>query len=504
MTPSQVFALVSNSLALITTLSVVLLVIFQRNWRTRTNQSLLQSLGSLAILEGGTLLTLTGRLADLPDSAVEHLFNVTLIGFFLATLTGLALLLHMANAMKDAWVIISRTGVAALVVLQPALWDHHLFRFSKPLHKTLMGSPYTGLGRIAAGVCAIYIVLTLFAGWRYRKQINAPLLVAPVMSFAAIQALTISTSALRELALTGASGGIASLLLGYHLIEHLDPRTSQARWMKTICAVSQVMGDTRSLEATLTTLAGHTRQLIRADVVTILRAIDTDRLEIVAASGQEPSMIGRQIRIGEGLAGRVMQTLSPMRVDDYHLWNGRAAHFDDVPIYASISVPLITNGGLVGTMNAHESSPGRVFTNHEQAILELLAPQVAITMAAARLEHDVHMTQTYLQAVMEYENAAAMIFDSAGRLCESNTAAQRYLRILLGEVGDPITVTQVAAQAEGEKLMHALARWMADPSFTPTLESEFPSLGWLIVDLRTITLNKPALLMVLRQPRHSR
>ena len=79
MTALQAFALASNSLALIVTLSVGLLVIYQR---PRNIQSSLQYLGSLALLQGGTLLTLTARLTDLSDAVIEHLFNITLIGFF--------------------------------------------------------------------------------------------------------------------------------------------------------------------------------------------------------------------------------------------------------------------------------------------------------------------------------------------------------------------------------------------------------------------------------------
>ncbi len=502
MTPVQVFALASNSLALMITLSVGLLVIFQR---PRSRQTLGQFLGSLALLQSGTLLTLTARLADLPDTLIENLFNITLIGFFLVTLTGLALLLHMANAMKDAWVLLSRTGVATLIVLQPALWDHRLFRFADPLDTTLMGSPYTHLGQIAAGTCALYLGSLLVAGWRYWDQIAAPLLVAPVMGLGAIQLLMIISGTLRELALTGTAGGIASLMLGYYLIEYLgfDPGTSQARWMKASRALSQAISDTRQLDQTLADLAALARRLTRADAVTILRAVDSHQLEIVAMAGEDSSLVGRKIRSGEGLAGRVMQTLSPMRIDNYHVWNGRITAFDDVPIYAIVSVPLIYNGKLVGAINAHQTSPGRVFTNREQAILEWLAPQAAIMLAAARLDRDLGTTQAYLRAVMDHNRAAVMIFDSAGKLCESNTAAQRVLRILVDDSTDSIMVTRVVEHAQNENFIYALARWMADPAFMPSLEVDYPSIGSLIVDLRTITLghSKPALLMIMHEPR---
>jgi putative methionine-R-sulfoxide reductase with GAF domain len=381
---------------------------------------------------------------------------------------------------------------------------YRLFRFADPLNQTLMGSPYTNVGRIAAGMCALYLALMLVAGWRYRRQIAAPLVVVPVMGLGVIQALTIISSTLRELALAGAVGGVASLVLAYHLIENLgfDPGTSQARWMKTIGAVSRVISDTRQFEQTLTDLAALARRLTHAGAVTILRAVDTNQFEIVAMAGEDTALLGRTIRGGEGLTGRVMQTLSPMRIDDYDIWNGRITALDDVPIHAMVSVPLIYNGKLVGAINAHETAPGRVFIDREQAILEWLAPQAAITLAAHRLDHDLNTARAYLQSVMDDRRAAVMIFDSTGKLCESNTASQRVLRILVDDATDSILVTRIVEQAQNEHLTHALARWMSDPASTPSLEVDFPSIGRLIVDLRTIRLERsgPGLLMIMREP----
>jgi hypothetical protein len=95
-----------------------------------------------------------------------------------------------------------------------------------------------------------------------------------------------------------------------------------------------------------------------------------------------------------------------------------------------------------------------------------------------------------------------MIFDSAGKLCESNTAAQRVLRILVDNTIDSISVTRVVEQTQDESFIHALAQWMADPAFRPSLEVDFPSIGSLLVDLRTIISedSKPALLMTMREP----
>src|SRR3990172_3985613 len=159
-------ALLFNALAFAPTLSMLLLVFWQDR-HTERGRALFQFLGSLVLFQGTTFLTHFSLLADFPDFLVENCLNLTLAAFALVILSALALLIHTSAAMKDAWAIVCRTGVTALIVAQPALWRHGMVRLPSPLNERLFGAPYTDLGRLMVVICIGYIGLGLWAAQRY-------------------------------------------------------------------------------------------------------------------------------------------------------------------------------------------------------------------------------------------------------------------------------------------------------------------------------------------------
>ncbi|MCD4686586.1 MAG: GAF domain-containing protein [Anaerolineae bacterium] len=482
------FSLIFNLLALAFTLSVLLLSFLWRNWRTGTGRALLQFLFSLALLQSSTLITHTGLLADFSEGLVKIFVNLASLSFFLVSLASLMLILQAANALQAAWDLICRMGIAGLVILQPGVWQHGVINLPAQLDETLFGSPYTNLGQALAVLSVMYIGLTLFAGWYYWRRIDAPLLVLPLLLISVVQLTSLTFSDVREYTLTGVLGGIISGVLGFYLILRLEltPQSPQLHWLKAI--TNTAIGPTQSLPLrdTLTNIAEQLRRLLRTDSVAILLAIGPDRLEVVTVAGQVAVAVGRQISVGEGLSGRVMQTLQTMRVDDYQSWNGRAIYFADLPYCASISVPLIHEGKLIGVINVHEIAPGRRFDDQDQAILEMLAPQVTLYLAQARLQHNLHVTQTYFKTVMEQHDAAMLIFDAAGILREVNTHAQTYLQTMFGPDATVPTAIELAGHAQDVGLTEALVQWAIDPTQPYTVQTSYAELGILTIQLQAI------------------
>jgi PAS domain-containing protein len=484
MTAPLIISFLLTTLSLIVTSGVLLLVLW-RNRDTRVGRALFQLLGCLALLQAATLFTHISLLADFSDSFVEHILKLTLICFGLVAVAALSMLIHAADAMKEIWPIICRSGITVIVVLQPALWENDIFNLEKPLNHTLFGGPYTDLGMVVISILGAYMGLALFAGWNYWRRINAPLLAGAVLALVGAQTASLSIPSLRELSLTAATSGFVSGVIGYHLLHQSDltPRPIQTHWLQ---AASHTPPNPQAVTGILNGIAEQARLLVRTDVVGILLAIGPDRLEVAATAGPGQAMVGRQVRIGEGLAGRVMQALQPMRVDHYSNWNGRAADFDDMVFYASLSVPLIYRGDLVGTLNANETSPGRVFTHHDQMLLELLAPQAAITIATSRLERELQAAQSYLQAILTNTTDAIMIFDGSGVLQHANPTAQHYFHHLLNPTNQAPTAIQIAACTQDSQLTDALVRWTTNAPIMDELEIGCEGLGRFAVQLRTI------------------
>jgi putative methionine-R-sulfoxide reductase with GAF domain len=477
MTAPLVLSILLDVLALVFTLSVLLLVLWQHTY-TSSGWALAQYLGSLALLQGSTFVAHFGLMADFPDFLVEGLVHLTIIGFALTMLTSLALVLHMAHRMQEAWIVICRSGVAGLVVLQPVLWQHGLLRLPDPLDEHLFGSPYTSTGQVLVIVGAAYLVLTVATTWHYRRRIDALVVIVAVIGVAVAQFATMTVGTLRELSLAAIVGGVFSGMLGYDLIRQaqLTPRSS---WLRTLHDATQAITRQQSVEQVLSHIAERTRLLIGTDTVSVLTAVDADRLQVTAMAGQHSAILGRYMQAGDGLAGRVMQTRQPMRISSYQTWDGRAADFETLPYYASMSVPLVYQDELVGVLNVHESTPERVFNNHDQMILELLAPQVAAAIGQFRLSSELDTIQQFLDALMTHTPAAVFLFGKDGHLRQANATAHHHLQAIAGDAA-ALTASELAAQAQDNRLTLALAGDMTEPL---TLDTSYPALGQVSVSL---------------------
>lgn len=491
---SPVIVLTWQALALILSFSVALLLIFWHQWRTALGRAMLEFVGSIMLLQAGTLMTHVAVFASLDDALIKGCATVAVSGFYLVALTSLALLLHAAQAMKDAWELVSRVGVTALVLGQPALWQHSLLAYPSPLEHDLFASPYTRLGTVAALVCGGFVVMTLYTGWRYWRRIDAAPLTGTVMLLAGLQGMLLLSAPAREYALTSAGGSMVCPALGYHLVRQFEnrPQPSQMRWLNAVRSAGAIVMAHCDVPTCLHRIAEHTRELLHTDTVYVLKTIGPDRLEIVAAAGKTPAALGRHIRIGEGLAGRVMQSLQSMRVDDYRHWNGRAVEFDDLPLCASLSVPLIYEGKIVGAINAHETLPGRLFSDRDQVILELLAPHATLVIVQARLERELHLAQVHVETLLAQSAAAVFIFDAAGALCEANALARQYLRRVFGERDTLPTSIELAAQAQDARFTDALVGWTVEAQHEYRLITHYPGIGSVSVRLQTIVVESPA------------
>jgi putative methionine-R-sulfoxide reductase with GAF domain len=470
--------LLLNALAFMITLGVFLLV-FWRSWRTNTGEAMLQFLGSLAFFQGGTFLTHFSVTVGFPRYLIEDFSNITLAGFALIAFTTLALLLHAAEMMKDAWVLVCRAGLTGLLVLQPALWQYGFLHLPSAPDHSLFDSPYTTTGEVAGVIFLGYIGLGLFVAARYWRQINAPLLVGPVIAIDIIQITAVAIPPLREYPVVAICAGMSSGILGYHLLQQyeLSPRSIQIAWLQTLHDLSQTMTHSETLSEAMNQFAEHARYLIQTDTIGIMAITEPDQLKLVAMAGNGQHAVGRQIQIGEGLSGRVMQTLQPMRIDNYRAWDGRASTFEDMPFYATMSIPLIHNGELVGIINAAETHPGRVFTEQDQVILELLAPLIAITIAKTRLEEELVEARYDFEVIASNTASAVMIFNAAGNLRHANAQAEQYLQIVLG-IHSPIpTLADVAAHSPNPALASTLKNWGEHPSGLCTFEVSHPDLG---------------------------
>ncbi len=105
---------------------------------------------------------------------------------------------------------------------------------------------------------------------------------------------------------------------------------------------------------------------------------------IIETTGVIP--VGVRLNLGEGLAGRVAQTLKPMILDDYSRWEGRSPKNASIDFTAIIEVPMVYSGKLIGVLGVEEIGlTNRRFNEDDMRLLSLFATQAASAVHNARL-----------------------------------------------------------------------------------------------------------------------
>jgi signal transduction histidine kinase len=138
------------------------------------------------------------------------------------------------------------------------------------------------------------------------------------------------------------------------------------------------------------------------DLERVLEAIVEAGVELVAADAgvvslREPSggyrrrtnvnipgdLADHPITPGHGMHGQVIVTGEPVVVDDYDTWSDSVPVFQGRGYHASIAVPIVRDGDVIGALSVHRTSPGRPFDASAVEVLQLLARHAAVALANA-------------------------------------------------------------------------------------------------------------------------
>jgi PAS domain S-box-containing protein len=106
-------------------------------------------------------------------------------------------------------------------------------------------------------------------------------------------------------------------------------------------------------------------------------------LTLIADYGGDRSIKGHQLKVGEGMAGLVVQNGKWMIKDDYGKWSGRAPGLDPSLFKAVVEAPLQASGETIGVLYVTHYTEGRRFTPRDARLLTLLASQAAIALVNA-------------------------------------------------------------------------------------------------------------------------
>ena len=141
----------------------------------------------------------------------------------------------------------------------------------------------------------------------------------------------------------------------------------------------------------LTTLVARATELLNGDSGGLYLAEPEHRIVRCVVSYQtRADYTGTILKYGEGAAGKVAESGSALKIDDYSLWEGRASIFDDDrPFHAIISAPLKWQGQLSGVIHVLRDKSTIPFSQQDLEQLTFFADQAAVAVENIRLLTDV-------------------------------------------------------------------------------------------------------------------
>ncbi|MEJ5311919.1 MAG: PAS domain S-box protein [Anaerolineae bacterium] len=186
--------------------------------------------------------------------------------------------------------------------------------------------------------------------------------------------------------------------------ERVNQRTAELRkaneQLTALYRVGQVITAPLQLRVVLDAITRSTAELLGADTGVILLLDEAgETLTIQGAFGLSQTVVkGTHDRVGESIAGRVVQTGEPIIANDLpndpRFYNPSAANEG---LLACASVPLVVGGKIIGTLDIHSKTDRFAFNEEHIHILNLLASQAAIAIENARLYEQLQLAHDELE-----------------------------------------------------------------------------------------------------------
>ncbi|HMV28617.1 MAG TPA: GAF domain-containing protein, partial [Anaerolineales bacterium] len=133
------------------------------------------------------------------------------------------------------------------------------------------------------------------------------------------------------------------------------------------------------------TILAQTAQLLSTSHGYVYLVQPNGTLQMATGLGVYPKYIGLTLESGEGLAGKVWETATPLTVNDYIHWDGRSSKFNEHSFHAVMGAPLLHNSEVIGVIGLSHLDAGRTFSKSDEDLLIQLAQLASIAIDNAAL-----------------------------------------------------------------------------------------------------------------------
>ena len=155
------------------------------------------------------------------------------------------------------------------------------------------------------------------------------------------------------------------------------------------------------LDPLLQSIASGVTEILNGDRGGIYR-FDAERGELQPVFPvKQPKEALYTIKPGEGLAGKVMQSGKPMRIDNYDIWEGRTAQQPRGTVGPVMQAPVKNGNEFLGVIYVERSVGRPAFTDEDMESLLLFANYAAIAISNAQLYEEARRGAAELSSLYE-------------------------------------------------------------------------------------------------------
>jgi len=222
----------------------------------------------------------------------------------------------------------------------------------------------------------------------------------------------------------------------------------QLQALQTVAKVATAVLSHLDLESTLLSVVNATLDLLGGDIVGLLLADeDDDVLRMRACAGHRTIHTAHlEVRRGEGVAGKVFETGSPFKTNDYQSDTSFSGHFLSVAqedgTRAALGAPMTVRGKVIGALMVWSRHPS-AFSDADIDALINLANLATIAIENARLY------ETERTAVRTLAEAHRRLEEQYELLQRASNVHEELTQLVLEGGGLPDLVEMVAKHTGG-------------------------------------------------------
>jgi PAS domain S-box-containing protein len=201
----------------------------------------------------------------------------------------------------------------------------------------------------------------------------------------------------------------------------------------TLYTMAQQIAGNLDLQTVLDTIVDSLRHALgcRGCCIFLLDG-SGQNLEIKAASGLKPHWRKMaKLRLGEGAAGRAAAEARTIYLPDTAQAPGFI--FFDEEVRSLMVAPLLSHGGVIGTINVDDDQPN-AFGPAQERLLTIIAAQAGYAVENARLFANVSKQQQQTQAIIQYMADGLLLIDGQGFIVTCNPALAMMLGMHPGQI----------------------------------------------------------------------